>query len=109
MRLRMGFMVVLASFGAWGVLRAQRPFRDYPGREYENFALPQDWDQKTEWTRARLRYPATRSLHGWVDGGPLNWTIYYPRSDRHLLQGIRRLTNIDTRSVEQVVDLDGED
>ena len=31
----------------------------------------------------------------------------YPRSDRHLLQGVRRLTRIDTRSVEQVVDLDG--
>jgi hypothetical protein len=114
MRLRIGFMVVLASFGAWGVLRAQRPFREYQGREYNTsednlFGLPQDWNQKTEWTRARLRYPATGSLHNWVDGGPLNWTIDYPRSDRHLLQGIRRLTRIDTRSVEQVVDLDGED
>jgi hypothetical protein len=33
----------------------------------------------------------------------------YPRSDRHLLAGVRRLTRIDTRSVEQVVDLDGTD
>jgi Domain of unknown function (DUF4159) len=33
----------------------------------------------------------------------------YPRSDRHLLQGVRRLTRIDTRSVEQVVSLDGTD
>jgi hypothetical protein len=121
MRLRMCFMGVLASFGAWGVLHAQRPFRDYQGREYNTsegneFGLPQDWNQKTEWTRARLRYPAVGTLHNWydfrgepVDGGPLNWTIDYPRSDRHLLQGIRRLTRIDTRSVEQVVDLDGED
>ena len=66
MRLRMGFMVVLASFGAWGVLHAQRPFRQYAGREYNTsednlFELPQDWNQKTEWTRARLRYPATGS------------------------------------------------
>ena len=37
------------------------------------------------------------------------WTIDYPRSDRHLLQGIRRLTRINTRSVEQIVDLDGTD
>ncbi len=122
MRLRVASMVVLASLGAWGVLQAQRPFRDYPGREYNTgrgseINLPQDWDQKTEWTRARLRYPATGTLHGWydpfsgapVDGGPLNWTIDYPRSDRHLLQGIRRLTRVDTRSVEQVVDLDGTD
>ena len=33
----------------------------------------------------------------------------YPRSDRHLLAGIRRLTRIDTRSIEQVVTLDGTD
>ena len=33
----------------------------------------------------------------------------YPRSDRHLLQGVRRLTRIDARSVEQVVELDGSD
>ena len=33
----------------------------------------------------------------------------YPRSDRHLLAGVRRLTRIDTRSVEQIVDLDGTD
>ncbi len=107
-------VVAFVSLGAWGVLSAQRPFRQYQGREYnlndrDEFPLPADWDQKTEWTRARLRYPATGSLHGWVDGGPLNWTIDYPRSDRHLLQGIRRLTLIDTRSVEQVVDLDGTD
>jgi hypothetical protein len=31
----------------------------------------------------------------------------YPRSDRHLLQGVRRLTRIDSRSTEQVVELDG--
>ena len=31
----------------------------------------------------------------------------YPRSDRHLLEGVRRLTRIDSRSVEQVVSLDG--
>ena len=45
------------------------------------------------------------------DGSPFPgyWTMDYPRSDRHLLAGIRRLTRIDTRSVEQVVTLDGTD
>ena len=69
MRLRMVFIAVLASFGAWGVLHAQRPFREYEGREYntseqDEFPLPADWGQKTEWTRARLRYPAVGTLHG---------------------------------------------
>ena len=41
----------------WSVLHAQKPFREYPGLEYENFALPPDWDAKTEWTRARLKCP----------------------------------------------------
>ena len=45
------------------------------------------------------------------DGSPFPgyWTMDYPRSDRHLLAGIRRLTRIDTRSIEQVVTLDGTD
>jgi hypothetical protein len=41
--------------------------------------------------------------------GRNSWTIDYPRSDRHLLAGIRRLTRVDTRSVEQVVEPDGTD
>jgi hypothetical protein len=101
MRFRMVFWLAPAVFLAWGVLHAQRPFKEYPGAEYENFPLPPDWNEKTEWTRARLRSPSYR--------GNFNWTIDYPRSDRHLLQGVRRLTRIHTRSVEQVVDLDGSD
>jgi hypothetical protein len=104
MRYRCAVLLGIVVLGVCGALRAQRPFRQYQAEEYENFPLPPDWDQKTEWTRARLRYP---SVYGQRWGLDLNWTIDYPRSDRHLLQGIRRLTRIDTRSVEQVVDLDG--
>jgi hypothetical protein len=97
-----------------GLLHAQRPFKEYPAVEYENFPLPPDWqDQKHEWVRARLRYPDIYGypnhsiLHMRWGDWPGQWTMDYPRSDRHLLQGVRRLTRIDTRSVEQVVDLDG--
>lgn len=105
MRFRSILLLIAVGLATWGVLRAQRPFREYEGTEYENFPLPQDYKEKTEWTRARLRYPGI--FRGWR--GDLNWTIDYPRSDRHLLQGVRRLTRINTRSVEQVVDLDGAD
>jgi hypothetical protein len=99
------------------LLQAQRPFKEYPAIEYEDFPLPSDWkDQKHEWVRARLRYP---DIYGYPDHSflrmgpgrpwPGQWTMDYPRSDRHLLAGVRRLTRIDTRSVEQVVDLDGTD
>ena len=99
---------VLCVFGIFlGVLQAQRPFKQYEAAEYDDFPLPSDWNQKAEWTRARLRYP---SVYGqYRRRMDLNWTIDYPRSDRHLLDGIRRLTRIDARSVEQVVDLDGTD
>jgi len=108
MRFRSAIVLVGAVLGLWGVLRAQRPFKEYQAMEYENFPLPADWNQKTEWTRARLRYPSVYARYS-PPGGDLNWTIDYPRSDRHLLEGVRRLTRIDTRSVEQIVDLDGSD
>ena len=40
-----------------GVYAFQRPFREYPGVEYENFPLPPDYQEKTEWAFARLMYP----------------------------------------------------
>lgn len=97
-----GAVLILAIIG---IVYAQKPFREYPGAEYENFPLPPDWQEKTEFTRARLMY---RSIpYGWRRYN--SWTIDYPRSDRHLLAGIRRLTRIHTRSVEQPVDLADDD
>src|SRR6202051_3101481 len=117
--MRLTTALVVSSVGmvySLGVLRAQRPFKEYPAIEYENFPLPKDYNEKTEWVRARLRYP---DIYGYPDrirfrlrdgrSFPGMWTMDYPRSDRHLLAGVRRLTRIDTRSVEQVVDLDGSD
>jgi len=113
MRLQTVVPVALLGLAAVGFVAAQAPFKEYPAIEYENFPIPPDWQQKTEWTRARLRYP---DIYGYPnrmltmgDGRefPGYWTMDYPRSDRHLLQGVRRLTRIDARSVEQVVSLDG--
>jgi Domain of unknown function (DUF4159) len=104
----------LVSF--FGTLFAQNPFKEWPAIEYDDFPLPPDYQQKADWTRARLRYP---DIYGYPtnprlqmrDGSafPGYWTMDYPRSDRHLLAGVRRLTRIDTKSVEQVVSLDGTD
>ena len=38
--------------------------------------------------------------------GRSSWTTDYPRSDRHFAAAMRRLTRINTRSVEQPVNLD---
>src|SRR5271154_5725935 len=112
MRLRTAFAVGFIGLAAWSVLRAQKPFKEWPAIEYVDFALPADYQEKHEWTRARLRYTditgyPERSYYG--PSFPGYWTMDFPRSDRHLMQGVRRLTRIDTKSVEQVVSLDGSD
>ena len=108
MRFRSFLWLAGLALAGLGALHAQRAFQAYPGVEYEEFPLPSDYQKTTEWTRARLRYPSFINVHG-VSDGYRRWTVDYPRSDRHLLEGIRRLTRIEARSVEQVVDLDGED
>jgi hypothetical protein len=111
MTLARAHLVVFGCLVGVGVLYAfQRPFRQYPGVEYENFPVPPDWNEKTEWVFARLMYPPMPNYGffanpNWTEGSS-NWTIDYPRSDRHVSQAIRRLTRIHVRSVEQPVNLD---
>ncbi|MBV9266405.1 MAG: DUF4159 domain-containing protein [Acidobacteriaceae bacterium] len=81
--------------------KLQQPsfFRQYIGWEYENYPLPPDYQLPAEWVFARFMYRAV-----WTPRGRLgNWTIDYPRSDRHLSAAVRRLTRIDARSAEQPV------
>ena len=36
---------------------SRAPFREYPSVEYGFVQLPPDWQEKGEWTFARLMYP----------------------------------------------------
>jgi hypothetical protein len=101
-------------------LLAQRPFRQYPGNEYGDFPLPPDWQQPAEWVFARLMYPSGgygRGFRRFGGGGGYgdwrqgysSWTTDYPRSERHLVMAMRRLTRIHTRSVEQAVNVEDGD
>jgi Domain of unknown function (DUF4159) len=83
-----------------------KPFQQYPALEYSNFPVPPDAGRQTEFARARMMYT---SIYGRWGRGAWYWTMDYPRSDRHLLAGIRRLTRIDTRSVEEPVSLKGDE
>jgi hypothetical protein len=100
------------------VLFAQRPFREYPAWEYYNFELPTDYKVPGEWTFARLMYPTSKYDIDWQSEfragfdwrtGFTNWTIDYPRSDRHLAMALRRLARVDAKSVEQPINLDEDD
>jgi hypothetical protein len=67
---------------------------------------PPDATEKTEYAFARLRYQSYGRGPGGVWAMRGNWTIDYPKADRQFVQGVRRLTRIHTRSVEEVVDLE---
>jgi hypothetical protein len=88
--------------------QVQQPgkFREYPGVEYENFPVPPDYNVPGEWVFARFMYRAVPTFRGRFN----NWTIDYPRSDRHLAEAVRRLTRVEARSVEEPVAAeDGDD
>jgi hypothetical protein len=119
--IRRGALVAGCGVALLTTLHAFQPraFREYPGVEYSlgEVPLPPDWNQPAEFAFVRLMFPG-----GWNDGycstgrfcgdfrrGLSLWTQDYPRADRHFLGAVRRLTRIDTRSVEQVVNLEDGD
>ena len=75
------FLLVIpaALFGGWGLLHAQKPFQEYPGREYTDFALPADYKTPHEWTRARLMYRDFGGGYRRFGRGSGAWTTDYPR------------------------------
>ncbi len=88
-----------------GLFAFQRGFRNF-GEEMDNPApFPADGNEKTEFAFARLRYPSLRG--GYYGRG--SWATDYNKADRQFVQGVRRLTRIHTRSVEQVVDINSDD
>jgi hypothetical protein len=98
----------------------QREFRVYSALEpYDNVELPADYQRPAEWVFGRLMYPP--HPHGqfsrpfgfggrrdWREGGT-SWSQDYPRGDRQFSMAMRRLTRVDSRSVEQPVNLDDGD
>lgn len=119
MRIRTALIGIGCAAVFLGTVSAfQKPFKEYSGTEYfqGEIPLPPGWKDKTDFAFARLMFP----------GGPLDgyyprfqgdyhrglslWTQDYPRADRHFLEAVRRLTRVNARSVEQVVDIeDGDD
>lgn len=97
--------VAVALTLAVGVMYAQKEFRQYQGSEYDEYPLPPDYAEKTEFVIGRLMYKSvSRGFRRYS-----SWTIDYPRADRHLAAALRRLTRTQVRSVEQPVSLDDDD
>jgi hypothetical protein len=72
--------------------------------EMQNPAVdPPDANEQTEFAFARLRY---RSPRGYFRS---SWGTDSNKAERQFLQGVRRLTRIHARSVEQIVDVDSDE
>jgi hypothetical protein len=95
-----GGIVLLVLLG--GVLAAFQRGR-FRGGYDEPLVLPSDAAEKTEFYFTRLQYPNLRASGMWSMRG--SWSVDYPKADRHFVQGVRRLSRIHVRSVEQVVNL----
>jgi len=105
MRIRI-FATLAVLLVLLAALFAQQRSRGQFSMWQEEYApLPPDAAEKTEFVFARLAYP-NFGRNFWGSRG--YWTIDYPKADRQFLQGLRRLTRIDARSVEEVVDLDSD-
>lgn len=112
----MSFLKTIAAFAlallVVSVLYAQKPFREYPSVEYGYQPLPPDYKVPAEFTFARLMFPPgpNDGYRGRFDGdwrkGLSLWTQDYPPADRKFSEAVRRLTRINTRTVEEPVNLE---
>jgi hypothetical protein len=77
----------------------------------------QPGDEKAEFYWSRLRYTSSgygSGGYGYGYGGGFGfgffgWSRDYPKADRQFLMALKRLTRIEMRPTEQVVDLDSDD
>ncbi|MBI4876378.1 MAG: DUF4159 domain-containing protein [Acidobacteria bacterium] len=97
----LGTLYAFQQFGRRGMFR----------EEESPLLQPADAGEKTEWAFARLRYPSSgrSGRGGGYFGYRSSWATDAPKADRQFVQGVRRLTRLHTRSVEQVVDLDSDE
>lgn len=99
-------LVLIALSALWGAgdRFPRRHSQDYEHEMERPVADPPDAGEKAEYTFARLRYPSIRRY--WRRG---SWGTDANKSERQFIQGVRRLSRVHTRSVEQVVDIDSDD
>jgi Domain of unknown function (DUF4159) len=108
MQLRSLLVIVLVLTAAAGVsVWAARTTMEYGAEAYRfevehpEAVAPPDAGEKTEFAFARLRYPSFSSRYTFY-----SWGIDSPKSERQFVMGLRRLTRIHTRSVEEIVNLE---
>jgi hypothetical protein len=102
---RIAVFLIMASAGSLLAFQRNR-FQQYDEGPFGSIPAEQS-HEKTEFGWSRLRYD-TASYNGFRGYGG-NWSRDYPKADRQFLLALRRLTRIEARSTEQVVDLDSDE
>jgi hypothetical protein len=75
----------------------------YAGEMQNPAPDPPDAGEKSEWAFARLRY---RSQGGRRRGG---WGTDSNKAEQHFVQGVRRLSRVNARSNEEIIDVDSDE
>ena len=120
MKKRTTLLVLLLTFAPvvilWGF--QMRHSQQWEWEMQDPVADPPDADRKAEFTFARLRYRGYSGggfgfggggggrFGGRRGGGSRSWGIDSNRADRLFERAVRRLSLVDTRSVEDVIDVD---
>jgi hypothetical protein len=105
MRLFPSILAGLLLAGVGSALLALQPRALQRDESYDE-TLPTNANQPAEWIFARYHYDSGGQF-GF--GGFRRWAADYPKSDRQFIEAVHRLTRVDTRSVEQVVDANTDD
>jgi hypothetical protein len=99
--------VVVSALCASGLLLAQRTYRGVPfPPELDLVEPPSGSNEPAEFYFARLAYS---DPYGMRIEGDRPWMIDSPAAERHFLQGLRRLSNIHSRSKEVYIRAVGEE
>src|SRR6266478_2556430 len=99
--LLLSFTLVPAAF-LWGFQK--RYNQQYEYEMQDPVQDPPDADVKAEFSFARLRYRSY--CYGGRGWGRSSWGIDSNLADRLFAQAVRRLTRVDTKSVEEIIDVD---
>jgi hypothetical protein len=94
----------IAQSGGSGANLGQRRWAHYEAEMQNPADDPPDAWEDTEFAFARLRYRSLRDR-----GYRSRWGIDANKSERQFIQGLRRLTRVHARSVEQIVDIDSDE
>jgi hypothetical protein len=103
-------MKILSSFVMAGLLSGFGvSLLAFQGRYYDDDEAPAivpGGEKSAEWTFARFHYRVGNEFGGFR--GFQRWAADYPKSDRQFVMGVRRLTRLHARPIEEVVDADSE-